>query len=95
VQISDCEGKLPIARFYALIGTHEKGEAAMSELDRIIRAKELEGMLGVSKATVSRWSALGHLPKPIRIGPRAVGWQKSVIEAFIARRAGNADVVEA
>jgi prophage regulatory protein len=65
----------------------------MLELDRIIREKELVELLGISKATVGRWKAQGHLPKPIRIGPRAVGWQKSVIEAFIAQRAGSEGVV--
>jgi prophage regulatory protein len=54
--------------------------------DRIVRIDEVALILGISKPTVIRWVESGFFPKPIKIGPRAVGWRASVIEAFIASR---------
>jgi prophage regulatory protein len=54
-------------------------------MDRIIRVEELTGILGVSVATVYRWIRLGHIARPVQIGPRAVGWRESYVNAFMNR----------
>ncbi|MFL9899250.1 MULTISPECIES: helix-turn-helix transcriptional regulator [Paraburkholderia] len=55
-------------------------------IDRIVRVDEVAAILGISKPTVIRWVERGVLQKPIKIGPRAVGWRESDIEAYIASR---------
>lgn len=57
--------------------------------DNIIRQKDLATLLGVSLDTIKRWKREQRLPAAIQIGPRAVGWRMSTIEAFIAARTGK------
>jgi prophage regulatory protein len=54
---------------------------------RVIRRKQLESRLGVSRSTIYDWIRSDpSFPKPIRIGPRAVGWLEHEIELWIAAR---------
>ena len=55
--------------------------------DRILRPREAALKLGVTQKTVHKWSRLGHMPAKIKIGPKAVGWRESTLEAFINQRA--------
>lgn len=48
-------------------------------------------MLGVSVATVWRWSATGNFPTPLKIGPNATRWRVSDIEAWLASRGRAAE----
>jgi predicted DNA-binding transcriptional regulator AlpA len=38
------------------------------------------------RSTTYDWIKKGHLPKPIQIGPRRVGWLESVLLQWIADR---------
>ncbi len=55
--------------------------------DRILRRKELEQFIGLSRSSIYEAMAQGEFPKPIRIGKRAVGWRQSTIDAWLAERA--------
>jgi prophage regulatory protein len=58
----------------------------------IQRISTIQKQLGISRSTCYNLIALGLLPKPIRVGPRAVGWPSSEIETIlIARIAGKSD----
>ncbi len=48
---------------------------------KFLRLPEVEDRTGKSKSTI--WAAIknGTFPKPIKLGPRAVGWLESEIEA--------------
>jgi len=61
-----------------------RGEA-MSETV-ILRPREVARRLGVSMATLYRWSAAGHLPRPLKVGPGASGWRESEIIDYLAGR---------
>jgi prophage regulatory protein len=54
--------------------------------DRFMRAEEVAGLMGISKPTLIRWADKGVFPKPVKIGPRAVGWRESVVDAYMVSR---------
>jgi prophage regulatory protein len=46
-----------------------------------LSAPQVSDRLGVSRATVWRWSANGTLPKPVKLGPNTTRWRLSDLEA--------------
>lgn len=54
--------------------------------DPIIRPRDAMRMLGIKNTALYQWIKQGLLPAPIKIGPRASGWRKSTLDAFIAKR---------
>ncbi|WP_353851752.1 helix-turn-helix transcriptional regulator [Aeromonas rivipollensis] len=49
----------------------------------IIRPSQLARELGVSMTTLWRWRHQGVFPQPILLGPRLVGWERSVINQWL------------
>ncbi len=49
----------------------------------IIRPAELAQELGVSSMTLLRWRRQGILPPVINLGPRLIGWERSVINQWL------------
>jgi predicted DNA-binding transcriptional regulator AlpA len=46
---------------------------------RLVSRRQLAEWLGVSERTIVRWEESGHLPPPVRVGPRRVGhWEGTV-----------------
>tara|TARA_R110002020_G_scaffold448320_1_gene661090 strand:- start:262 stop:474 length:213 start_codon:yes stop_codon:yes gene_type:complete len=62
--------------------------------DRIIRRKELEFRISLSKSTIYSMMEERKFPRPIKIGKRAVGWPESVIEQWLADRANGRHILE-
>ena len=58
----------------------------MTENDRLLRREEVEDRCGIACTTIYRLMRAGQFPTPIKIGPRAVRWPASEIEAFLADR---------
>lgn len=54
---------------------------------RILRLPEVQRRTGRSRSALYRDLAEQRFPRPCRIGPRAIGWPESTIEAWIASRA--------
>ena len=52
----------------------------------VLRRRDVEKKIGVSKATLHRWVRDGQFPRPIRLGVRAVAWRAEEIEAWLASR---------
>ena len=53
---------------------------------KILRRKNVEIMVGLSRSTIYKLMSQGSFPKAIRLGPRAVGWRLSDIEVWIESR---------
>lgn len=52
---------------------------------KILRRKQLESRLGLSRSTIYSMVAANELPPPIRLGSgRAVGWIEAEIDAWLA-----------
>ena len=55
-------------------------------MNRFLRRKEVEQMVGLSRASIYRLVDTGDFPRPIRVGPRAVRWRLGDIEQWISER---------
>ena len=55
----------------------------------ILRRPDVEAVTGLSRSTIYKWMDEGSFPKPVKLGPRAVGWREEQIEAWIADRTGE------
>ena len=56
---------------------------------KILRRKDVEEIVGLSRSTIYKLMSTGAFPRYIRLGPRAVGWRLSDIEAWIEFRASD------
>ncbi len=58
---------------------------------RILRRAEVLERVGVGKTTLYVWIEREGFPKPVQLGPRAVGWKADEVEAWLdsRRRAGS------
>lgn len=52
----------------------------------ILRRKQVEARTGLSRSTIYARVADGTFPKPVHIGPRAVGWVESEISDWLNTR---------
>ena len=53
------------------------------EQEEIWRLPKVTGVTGFSKPTIYRMMQEGNFPKQFRLGKRAVGWKKSVINNWL------------
>ena len=51
----------------------------MKEEDRLLNAKEVSALLGVSRTTLHRLVSANKFPKPLRVGLRASRWRRSQV----------------
>lgn len=62
----------------------KKSEKTKEKLGGLMGIQELAQYLDVSPASLRRWELSGHLPEPIRIGPKRVRkWSKREIAAWL------------
>jgi prophage regulatory protein len=57
----------------------------------ILKRRAVEAVTGLSRSSVYRLAAAGQFPKPISLGPRAVGWRADEIAAWIEERTAERD----
>ena len=56
---------------------------------KILRWKELNKFIGLSRNTVWRLEKAGDFPKRIQFAPRSVGWLEHEIQAWLAEHIAN------
>jgi prophage regulatory protein len=54
--------------------------------DRVLRLAEVEARVGFKRTKIGEEVDAGRFPEPIALGPRAVGWRESEVQAWIASR---------
>ena len=67
----------------------------VSQPERLLRRREVEVRTGLSRTTIYRLMREESFPAPIRVGPRAVRWPESEINAWMAslpRSHGDLDI---
>lgn len=52
----------------------------------ILRRKQVEARTGLSRSAIYAAIQAGTFPKPIKLGPRAVGWDSVAIDKWIEQR---------
>lgn len=57
----------------------------MAEMDRIIRAKELQQLTGLSRVTIWRREREGNFPKRVKLSVGAVGYRLSEVKEWLAQ----------
>ena len=55
-------------------------------MERLLSAKDLCSVFGVSRATLYRMRSRGELPAPIIVSMRAKRWKASEIDSLIGQR---------
>ena len=53
--------------------------------DRILRMPDVLEIVNVSRTTIWRQVKAGTFPAPVKLSPRAVGWRKSEVDAWMNR----------
>ena len=62
-------------------------ENALAEPLTILRRKAVEARTGLSRSTLYAAIKERRFPKPVPLGPRAVGWLEREVTDWIAQRA--------
>jgi len=52
----------------------------------ILRRSQVEKLTGRSYSSIRRDIARGAFPKPVQIGPRAIGWRSHEVRAWLDSR---------
>lgn len=52
----------------------------------ILRRKQVELRTGLARSTIYQYIEDSVFPKPVPLGPRAVGWVESEVSAWITER---------
>ncbi len=60
---------------------------------RILRRPAVEDITGLSRSTIYQHMQAGIFPKPVRLGPKAVGWLEAEVLAWIEARTAARDAV--
>jgi prophage regulatory protein len=64
----------------------------LAPIQTILRRKRVESETGLSRSTIYLYVGKGLFPRPVRLGPRAVGWPSAEVAALNAARiAGKSD----
>ena len=57
----------------------------------ILKRRAVEALTGLSRSSIYRLAAASQFPKPIPLGPRAVGWRADEIVNWIELRTAARD----
>ena len=58
---------------------------------QIVKRPDVEAATRLSRSNLYRKIAAGEFPRPIKLGPRAVGWRADEIAAWIEERTAERD----
>lgn len=58
---------------------------------QVLRLPALEAKVGVKHSAIYKMIADGSFPRPIALGPRAVGWLSNEIDEWLKARAAARD----
>ena len=58
---------------------------------QIVKRPEVEAATGLSRSSLYRLAAAGQFPRPIKLGPRAVGWRADELANWLEQRTAERD----
>ena len=54
--------------------------------DRLLRRRKVEKITGLGRSSIYRLMQKGEFPRPVRVGPAAVRWRESEVNAWVESR---------
>ena len=54
--------------------------------DRLLRRREVEKITGLGRSSIYRLMQEGDFPRPVKVGPSAVRWRESEVNAWVESR---------
>jgi prophage regulatory protein len=54
---------------------------------QILRRPDVSRRTGLGRSALYAYIREGHFPRPVKLGPRAVGWLEEEVDSWIADRA--------
>lgn len=54
--------------------------------DKILRCREVQQAIGLSRSTIYRMIERGDFPRPQKLGLRAIGWRESAVENWMYKQ---------
>ncbi|WEO63547.1 helix-turn-helix transcriptional regulator [Rhizobium rhizogenes] len=58
----------------------------LASLDPIHRRPSVERLTGLKRSAIYDAMSKGNFPKPVKLGPKAVGWRESDLAKWLAER---------
>lgn len=58
--------------------------------EKILRFPDVKRVTGLGRSTIYDFISKGVFPKPVKLGPRAVGWHSAEIAEWIESREARA-----
>ena len=58
----------------------------MTTSTQILRCSEVLARIGLGKTTLYKLIGRGEFPRPVRLGPQAVGWKESEVAEWLESR---------
>jgi prophage regulatory protein len=58
---------------------------------RVLRRRATEAKCGLSKTALYSKIQQGKFPKPVKLGPKSVGWLEHELDSWLAARVGERD----
>lgn len=56
--------------------------------EKILRLPAVKERTGLCRSSIYGYMATGDFPAQVKLGPRAVGWKESAVQAWIEKREG-------
>jgi prophage regulatory protein len=63
----------------------------MSKTQAILRRPEVSLRTGLGRSAIYAYLQAGRFPRPVKLGPRAVGWIEAEVNQWIASRVEDRD----
>jgi prophage regulatory protein len=60
---------------------------------RILRIRDVRAKPGLPVSTLYAWMSAGRFPKPVRLGPKLVGWPEHEVEVWLQGKIDERDKV--
>ena len=60
----------------------------------ILRRRQVERRTGLPRSSIYLLMAAGKFPKPVKLGPRAVGWVECEVEHWLVARIKDRDGIK-
>lgn len=69
----------------------QRRRTAQPVTKKILRMSELTGVVGLSRAWIYKLVHQGEFPRPIKLGPRSIGFLVSEVDGWLEARTAERD----